>query len=67
MSKPHVEKKKAVVPREKTVLLDQFNVGETFGYERSKDGSWCSGEPVCHERDEQSSFQYKMRTQYEDI
>lgn len=58
-------KDKPVIPREKTVLLDHFGVGETWGYENQQDGRLCSGEPVSHDKDEQSSFMYRWRNNYE--
>jgi len=46
---------------QRTVLLDQFGTGTTWGYERTEDRRWCSGEVVDNTKDEQSSSDLTWR------
>jgi hypothetical protein len=51
-------------PRDRTVLLDQFGVGTTWGYDRTEDNRLCSGEVVDHVRDEQTSESLRWRNRW---
>jgi hypothetical protein len=46
------------------VLLDQFGVGTTWGYERTDDNRLCSGEIVDNCRDEQTSQDLTWRNRW---
>jgi hypothetical protein len=49
---------------ERTVLLDQFGTGTTWGYERTDDNRLCSGEIVENNRDEQTSQDLTWRNRW---
>jgi hypothetical protein len=46
---------------ERTVLLDQFGTGTTWGYTRDEDNRLCSGEIEDGRKDEQSSSDITWR------
>jgi hypothetical protein len=43
------------------VLLDQFGTGTTWGYDRTEDNRWGSGDVVDNTKDEQSSSDLTWR------